>query len=288
MTPSPRVSVLMLTYNRPQYISRAIESVLAQRFENWELLVVQDGGNQEIQRILREWTAREPRIRYFHRETVGNIAEANNYGLQQARGEYIAILDDDDYWSTPDKLRKQVAFFDTHPEYVGCAGGVIVIDQNGAEQMRIVKPESDERIKRQALYANPLRHTTAMFRRVAGGRPVQYDETLSGFQDWDLWLKLGKSGKLYNFPEYFTYYQVWEGGGTFHQQKGNTSSAVRIVWRHRAAYRGFLGAFALVLLYWSYARLPFAIRRFSYTSMARLKRTLFSNRPVAQGAAGKC
>lgn len=274
----PRVSVLMLTYNRPQYISRAIESVLSQDLSGWELLIVHDGPNEKVARVCQEWAARDSRIRYFHREKLGNIADANNYGLERAEADYIAILDDDDYFALPDKLRRQVAFLDEHPEYVGCSGGVIIIDQDGVEQMRILKPERDEDIKRQALYANPLRHTAAMFRRVVDGAPLRYDDSLPGFQDWDLWLKLGKAGKLYNFPEYLTYYQVWEGGGTFHQQKGNTKSAAWIVWRHRGAYRGFTGAMCMALLYYSYAHLPLWVRRLSYTSMARMKRTIFSQR----------
>src|SRR3954452_21820308 len=104
MTRHPRVSVLMLTYNRPQKIGRAIASVCAQTYQDWELLVVQDGSNAETMQTLREWTARDPRIQHLRRGVIGCIAEASNYGLRQAQGEYIAILDDDDYWSLPEKL----------------------------------------------------------------------------------------------------------------------------------------------------------------------------------------
>jgi glycosyltransferase involved in cell wall biosynthesis len=281
---TPRVSVLMLTFNRPQYISRAIESVIAQQFEDWELLVVHDGDLAEIGETVRRLAEREPRIRYLHRQEVGNIAEANNYGLEQAGGDYIAIMDDDDYWIDPEKLSRQVAFLDEHRDYVACSAGVIVVGEDGAEQMRMLKPERDQDIRRHILYANPLVHSVSMFRRVVDGTPVRYDATLAGFQDWDLWLRLGQCGKFYNFPEYFACYQVWGGGGTFHQSKKNTRSALRIVWRHRTAYPGFPGALSLALLYYSYAQLPLPVRRLSYTSLARLKRTVFSHRPATQKA----
>ena len=274
----------MLTFNRPQYISRAIESVIAQNFEEWELLVVHDGDLAEIGETVRRLAEREPRIRYFHRQKPGNIAEANNYGLERARGDYIAIMDDDDYWIDPDKLARQVKFLDEHPDHVACSAGIIVIGEDGAEQMRYLKPERDQDIRRHILYANPLVHTVSMFRRVAGGKPVRYDETLAGFQDWDMWLRLGHCGKFYKFPEQFACYQVWGGGGTFHQSKKNTRSALQIVWRHRSEYPGFAGALALALMYYSYAQLPLAVRRFSYTSLARLKRTVFSHRPATQKA----
>jgi glycosyltransferase involved in cell wall biosynthesis len=277
----PRVSVLMLTYNRPQFIGRAIESILAQQFQEWELLVVHDGPNEEIPRVMEEWQKRDSRIHYFHRAVPGNIAEASNFGLDHARGEYIAVLDDDDYWARADKLSKQTDFLDRHPDYCCCGGGVIVVDPMGREQMRYLKPENDEQIKRRALMANPLAHSTTLYRREPALRIGGYDQSLAGFQDWDLWLKLGKTGKLYNFPEYFLHYRVWQGSGSFHQSKGNTESALRITRRHRDDYTGFPVAFTLALLYHAYAHLPVGVQRTSYSFLSRLKKAIFSHRPVA-------
>ena len=277
---APRVSVLMLTYNRPQFIGKAIESILAQQFQEWELLVVHDGPNEEIPVVMQEWQKRDSRIHYFQRIVPGNIAEATNFGLAHARGEYIAILDDDDYWACPDKLSKQTGFLDGRPDYCCCGGGVIVVDPMGREQMRYLKPEHDERIKRRALMANPLAHSTTLYRREAALRVGGYDQTLAGFQDWDLWLKLGKFGKLYNFPDYFLYYRVWQGSGSFHQSKRNTESALRITRRHRHDYAGFPAAIALAMLYHGYAHLPVGVQRVSYSSLSRLKKAIFSHRPV--------
>jgi glycosyltransferase involved in cell wall biosynthesis len=270
----------MLAYNRPQFISNAIESILMQDLQEWELLVIHDGPNQEIPVIMRDWEKRDARVHYFQRAVPGNIAHATNFGVHQARGEYIAILDDDDYWARPDKLSKQVAFLDSHPDYCCCGGGVIVVDPAGNEQMRYLKPEADEQIKRRALMANPLAHGTTMYRRQAALQVGGYDETLAGFQDWDLWLKLGKIGKLHNFPEYFLHYRVWQGSGSFHQSKGNTQSSLRIVRRHRHDYGGFPVAFPLALMYHAYAHLPVGVQRLSYSSLSRLKKSVFSHRPA--------
>src|SRR5260370_35363666 len=149
-----RVSVLMVVYGRPELIGRAIRSVLGQQFEDWELSGVHDGPNQRIEAIMRDWVAQDSRIRYLRRRSLGNIANAYNYGITHARGAYIAILDDDDYWSAPDKLSKQVAFLDEHSNYVGCGGGMIVIDNHGKELMRYLKHEYHSDICRSALLAN--------------------------------------------------------------------------------------------------------------------------------------
>ena len=278
----PRISVIMLTYNRPQFIGNAIGSILAQQFQDWELLVVHDGPNQQIPLIMADWQKRDPRVLYFHRVVPGNIAEATNFGLSQARGEYIAILDDDDDWADPAKLATQIQFLDTHRDHCCCGGGVIVIDPDGREQMRYLKPEHDEQIKRRALMANPLAHSTTLYRRDAALKTGGYDETLPGFQDWDLWLKLGKLGKLYNFPEYFLRYRVWHGSGSFHQSKGNTTSALRITRRHRHDYAGFSIAFPMALLYHAYAHLPSGVQKFSYSFLSQWKKAAFSHRPVAK------
>jgi glycosyltransferase involved in cell wall biosynthesis len=271
----------MLTFNRPQFIGRAIESILAQQFQDWELLVVHDGPNEEIPVLMREWQKRDSRIHYFRRTIPGNIAEASNFGLAHARGEYIAVLDDDDFWTDAEKLSKQTAFLDSHPGYCGCGGGVIVIDPDGREQMRYLKPEHDEQIKRLALMANPLAHSATLYRRESALQTGGYDETLAGFQDWDLWLKLGKIGKLYNFPEYFLEYRVWQGSGSFQQSKRNTQSAIRITRRYRRDYAGFPIAFPMALLYHAYAHLPVGVQRITYSFLSRLKKVIFSQRPIA-------
>jgi hypothetical protein len=277
-----RVSVLMLAFNRPQYLGRAIQSVLGQTLQDWELVIVQDGSNAEVTKVLLDWAARDARIRYLHRTEVGNIANAYNFGLNHAEGDYIAILDDDDTWIQPDKLARQTAFLDEHPDYVGCGGGMIVVDHNGQEAMRYCKPERDGDIKRSALVANPMAHSTCMFRLLRQGLS-RYDDSLAGFQDWDLWLKLGRYGKLYNFPEMFTCYALWEGGGSFQQQRANAKSAVRIVWRHRKSYPRLPSALALALMHYAYAHLPAFVRKSTFATLSRLKKKIFSKRRTAAG-----
>lgn len=278
---NPRVTVLMLTFNRPQFISRAVESIQRQTVQDWELIVVHDGPNEEIAAILKDWERKEPRIRYFRRLQKGNIAQANNFGLERAQGRYVAILDDDDYWAEPDKLERQIQFLDENPGYVACGGGAITIDQQGRETLRYLKPEAPEEIRRVALLANPMVHSTTMYRLEAARQAGFYDESLAGFQDWDLFLKLGRIGKLRNFPVHWLYYQIWEGGGSFQAQRGNTLSAVRIVRRHGAHYRGYPVALAMAILYYLYARLPVGIKKVTFSSLSRLKKAFFSTRKAA-------
>lgn len=268
----------MLTFNRPQFIRRAVESVRRQTFQDWELLVVHDGPNEEIAAILTQLAAEEPRLRYLRRTEQGNIAQANNYGLARARGAYVAILDDDDFWARDDKLELQVRHMDATPECVACGGGSICIDLAGRETMKYLKPSGHDDIVRNALMANPMVHSTTLYRRGVAERIGYYDETLAGFQDWDLFLKLAREGRLHNFPDYLLYYQIWEGGGSFQAQRRNTESALRIVRRHGRHYRNYPAALAMVTAYYLYARLPLVVRTTTFSFFSRLKKSIFSTR----------
>jgi glycosyltransferase involved in cell wall biosynthesis len=274
----------MLTYNRPMKIERAIASVCGQSFADWELLIVQDGDNPQTAGIVSAWTAKEPRIRYFPRGTVGSIAEASNFGLAQARGEYIAILDDDDAWSASDKLARQVAFLDANPGYAACGGGYVLIDQEGRKRGVFLKPEQDEAIRARALLANPIANSTAVFRRILGGAPALYDLALRGYADWDFWLATGSAGKLYNFPCVLADYTLWEGGGSFRQHKVNARAGVTIVCKHRRHYRSFSMAFVLALVQYGYACLPASVRRLSYHTLSAFKKSLASSGAPAVNA----
>jgi len=268
----------MVTYNRPQMIGRAIASVRDQSFAEWELLIVQDGRNPDTERLLRGWLAKDPRIFHFRRGTVGSIAEASNFGMAAARGDYVAILDDDDYWSDPDKLARQVKFLDGDPEYVGCGGGYVVVDRSSRQRGKYLKPEHDAAIRARALLANPMVNSTSLFRRVVGGEPAAYDVSMRQFADWDFWLTMGARGKLYNFPLHLTHYALWEGGSSFQAQRENGRAALRIVRKHRREYRGFVPALLLAWLYFVYACLPEGMRRASYPSLSAWKKALAGGR----------
>lgn len=281
----PRVSVLILTYNRPEFISRAIQSVIDQRFEAWEVIVVHDGTDERTPAIMHAWQQRDRRIRYFQREQAGNIADATNFGLRHAAGEYIAILDDDDYWIDPVKLQDQVRFLDENPSYVGCGGGMIAVDQHAQEILRCLKPQSDELIKRRALLANPMVNSTALYRRSTAEQVGGYDAAnLSQFQDWDFWLKMGLAGKLYNAPQYLTYYSIWDTSSSFRHLKKNSYSALKIVWRYRHSYSYFGTALTLAVAYCVYAHLPEFVRAVSFGFLTKLKKSIFAKRPVAPTA----
>lgn len=272
---NPKVSVLIATYNRSRFLPRAVESVLTQSFRNLEVIISDCRSTDNTAEVARIFERKDSRVHYFQGEPTKLIAVTSNFGLRHARGQYVAILDDDDLWIDPEKIKKQVEFLDKNPEYVACGGGMVAVDKSGKEMFKFLKPISDEDIKSRALFANPIANSTALFRMDAAKKVGLYDEGLLQFADWDFWLKLGKVGKFRNFPEYFADYTVWERGQSFAKQRENAASAVVIVFRYRRYYKGFIGALTLALLYLGYAFLPNWLRSWINPTMTRLKKTIF-------------
>jgi glycosyltransferase involved in cell wall biosynthesis len=239
---------------------------------DWELIVADDGSTDNTAEVLRAWEAKERRVRYLQLPHDGRIAVVSNAALEAARGRYLAVLDDDDRWIDSEKLKKQVAFLDQHPEYVACAGGYSIVTGNGERTADIYKPESDQAMRKVALLANPIANSTAMFR---GSLNARYDESLGGFADWDFWLKLGRSGSFYNFHEIFLAYRMWSGGGSFVQQRVNASCAVKIVRRYKNDYPGYWKAICFARVYLAYTFLPINIRRGTNSFLSSLKKRIF-------------
>ncbi|MGO9710982.1 MAG: glycosyltransferase family 2 protein [Polyangiaceae bacterium] len=129
----PKVSVCMITYNHESYISAALESVLEQDVDfDYEIVVSDDASTDATPAIVRDYAARYPGVIRPLLRTV-NVGGAANFTetIRAARGEYIAVLDGDDYWTAPHKLRMQVAFLDAHRDYSHCFHNVEVVYPGG-------------------------------------------------------------------------------------------------------------------------------------------------------------
>jgi len=269
----PTVSIITAAWTRAHYIGIGIQSAIDQTFQDWELIVVDDGSPDNTAEVVREWQKKDKRIKYIRIEHVGRIATVSNAGLREAQGEFVAILDDDDYWIDNHKLEKQVAFLRSHPDFIACGSWFATVDANGVETARLKKPETDEAIRRVMLSANGIANSTSMFRRAEAGL---YDESLAQFADWDFFLKLGKLGKLCNFPEYLLAYRMWHQGSSFVNQRKNAQAAIVIVERYKHDYPGYTKAIFLAKTYLAYSYLPAFLRRWLNAFLSRLKKFMFS------------
>jgi len=131
---SPKVSVIIPTYNRADLLPRAIDSVLNQTYRDLELIIVDDGSTDNTKEIVEKYQKKDERIKYLWEENYGGPARPYNLALKQCQGEYIAFLDSDDVW-LPEKLEKQIAIFEEYDGKINlglviCEAYVVDLDRN--------------------------------------------------------------------------------------------------------------------------------------------------------------
>lgn len=274
----PKVSIVMPTYNRAGLIGQAIESVINQTFKDWELIIIDDASTDDTPRVLAKWQKKDRRIKIFRNQknNYPDISKNLNQGIQLSSAGYIARLDDDDWWSHSYKLRMQYDFLNSHRDYAVCGGGMVVINPDGRELFRYLKARNDEQIRKTAFFSNPFSHTTAMFskkavRRIGGYGNWRYAE------DWDLWLKLGRVGKFYNFPDYFTTYVMTGDNKSFVHQRPQAKMILDIISVHRRNYPNFYFGYGFNLIQYLYSFLPLSFRKAVHPPLSYLKRSLFGS-----------
>ena len=200
----PRVSILMPVYNVAPYLREAMDSILAQTFQDFELIVLDDCSPDNSAEILD--TYNDMRIvRYRGEKNVG-LGNVLNVGLAMARGELIARMDSDDI-STPERLATQVAYLDAHPEVDLCSCGMELF---GAKQETWVRETDVEDVKITALFYSPILHASSMWRReVFEHAGLLYKQEMVPSEDYDLWTRAMAAGlKLVNIPEVMYKYRI--------------------------------------------------------------------------------
>jgi glycosyltransferase involved in cell wall biosynthesis len=197
---TPRVTVLVPVYNQERFVGEAIESVLGQDFADFELLLVDDGSTDRTPEILREWAARDGRIRVVTLGGNRGIPGALNAGLQKARGELIARLDSDDLM-TPGRLAAQLAVLESDPGVSLVSSAYELMSSDGRYLGTYREEHPHEMVVCLLNFFNIVGGGGhVMFRRAdalaEGGFAVAYPSS----EDYDLWVRLGRRGRIVTLP----------------------------------------------------------------------------------------
>jgi glycosyltransferase involved in cell wall biosynthesis len=192
----PKVSIIIPTYNRAKLLTEAIESVIAQSFTDFEIIVVDDGSSDDTPRIITDLCRMFSEIKYVYQKNHG-VSRARNVGIRESTGEYICFLDSDDLWQK-DKLAAQIEFFIQNPSAGVCYTGEIWIRDG-----KRVNP-----LKKHAKYSGDIFErclplciisaSSVMIRRELFDRVGLFDEDLPVCEDYDLWLRIAA-----HYPVYF-------------------------------------------------------------------------------------
>lgn len=201
---SPQISVNIITHNRAHLIGRAIQSVLDQSLTEWEAIIIDDESADSTAAVVESFNDR--RLKYYRITRQTSIGAARNIGLNLSQGRYVAVLDDDDFWIDPDKLKKQKEFLETGGySLVGTA--VNLVDVNGKLSGGESYLLGHDEIKKKLTAQNQFAHSTVLFLKEAALLVGGYDN-LNLAEDYSLWLKLGINGRLANLPNSTTNYTI--------------------------------------------------------------------------------
>lgn len=225
----PRVSIVIPAYNQADYLAEAIASSLEQTYQDYEIIVVDDGSTDETPTVAQRFSST---IRYIRQENQG-LAGARNTGIRHAAGEYIALLDSDDRWS-PDFLQTMMSLVEQHPEGAVYYAGWRFIDANGkdlpqAPNSRVIAPAA---MYRAMLKSNFLIPSAIVMRRSTIVAEGMFDPAFRRLQDRELWVRLLSKGyKFIGSSACPVYYRV-HGSSLSNDPQGGVRAVLALVEKH--------------------------------------------------------
>ncbi len=181
-----KISIIIPTFNRRDYITIALDSVLKQTYKDYEIIIIDDGSNDDTKEVLKSY---QGNIRYFYQDNSG-IPTTRNKGIREARGDYIAFLDSDDYW-LPEKLERQIECFSKNPHYGMVATRCSSISPDGRLREKN-RPGKSGLVLIDLFKANFIRTSSAMIKKECFDTVGMFDESLPECEEYDLWLRIAR------------------------------------------------------------------------------------------------
>ena len=222
----PSVTVLMPVFNGAAHLRAAVDSVLAQTFRDFELLVIDDGSSDDSAAIIRSY--HDARIRLLSNPRNLGLVATLNRGLDEARGQYIARLDCDDE-AQPHRLERQLYFMDRHPE-VGIAGSWFEKIQGDRRVRGEVAPR-DADIRFMLLFDNAFLHSSMILRKsLLDTHGLRFDPAYLHAEDYEFWVRCARHTDMANLPEVLTRYRdhLDNISNRYHAVQTETADRVRL------------------------------------------------------------
>jgi glycosyltransferase involved in cell wall biosynthesis len=205
-TSAPKISAIMPTYNVERYVGAAIESILHQTNQDWELIVIDDGSSDDTPRIIRGYAERDPRIHVILMGHKGR-GETRNACLKVARGKYIAVCDSDDI-SLPERFERQADFLDNNQEIGVVSAHALYFHEDLEPCVKYSYPEDPDHIRSFFEQGRMgVSHAVAMFRRELLEAAGSYGTDFLTAEDLDLFLRFNEITRFQTLPATLLHYR---------------------------------------------------------------------------------
>ncbi len=207
----PKVSIIVPSYNRAEFIPATLDSILNQSYKDFELIFVDDGSTDNTEIILSEYSAKDSRVKYI-KQANSERAVARSNGLKQAQGEYLALVDSDDIWYA-NKLEKQIEVLESQTEIIFCYAAVNRINLDGKRVKTAPRQHQGHSgyIFSDLLIRNFIPSVTPIFKREIFERVGMQNSEFIPYEDWDFWLRISLEGKFFHIKEALGDYRLHPG-----------------------------------------------------------------------------
>ena len=245
----PMVSVVMSAYNSERFIGEAIQSILNQTWKDFELIILDDCSRDDTPKIISEYTKVDRRIKPFSNKVNLGGCLSLDRGMKAAKGKYIAVMDNDD-WSYPDRLKKQVDFLEKHPG-VGIVGGTMeIMDENGIISAKRQYHRNDTSIRKNIFRYSPFSHPLIMVRRSVLETVGYSNCEFAPADDYEMYFRIGTVSKFANLKDTILKYRVVSNSLTqrYPRKMILTSIKARNTYRKVAGYHMRLSDYVFNLL----------------------------------------
>jgi len=207
----PELSIIMPVYNVEYFVASAIQSVLEQTYQDFELIIINDGSTDGSKTVINSFT--DKRISYFENEINSGIVYSRNKGLKMAKGKFVGMFDADDI-AHREKFEKQIAFLEKNPEFGMVGSWAKFIDAEGKHipsgwKLK-AKPEAIPAIM---LFKNYFVQSAVLYRRECISN-YKFQDGFDILEDYLMWYEILKKYKVWNLQEYLIKYRIHEGGVT--------------------------------------------------------------------------
>jgi glycosyltransferase involved in cell wall biosynthesis len=274
----PLVSVVIPAYNAARTLPETLDSVFAQTFGDYEIIVVDDGSTDETPELLAGYGEK---LQVVHKPNEGKPAAARNRGVAVARGEYVAFLDADDLWR-PEKLARQIELMEANPGVGLCFTAAAIIDEHGAEvRINRCMPGARGAIYDLLSTRNIMVGSSVVARRRAIESAGGFDEQLTSIENWDLWIRIAHDWEVDFVDEPLTAYRQHAGNRSVNVEL-RRRNIFRILERHhdpadrspagrRRRRDAYFNAYFTVLGIGYFSRLEMGAARSAFWRAFRLK-----------------
>jgi len=221
---APLVSVVMSVYNGEKFLKKSIESILAQTLTEIELVIINDGSTDDTERIIKSFN--DNRVVYV-KQTNHGLVYSLNKGLELAKASLIARMDADDV-AQPTRLAKQAMFLESNPDHVLVGSNLTFIDEKDRILFESPMLLNDSELRLEMLIRSPFGHPTVMYRKQAVMDAGLYNPKFKSAEDYDLWGRLAKKGKIANINESLLRYRVHGAGVSKTSSQEQTRNSILI------------------------------------------------------------